>query len=330
MKEIRLTRSFLRNPFSSVIILLSVVLLVEALSWSIGFKIKSVKMEQAGGFANYIGLFLFVFILPELCTLSIVILLLNRFHNLVKIHSVQNTVRAISSYELSCLPVLLTAFLFFNPITQTVRFLTERFPVYNIHDYWQDYIIKTYTWSTYFTYLFPVLLIGYLAINVSLFIDFSKQRTLVQEAVRAQITEAEQKIAALSATFVPKPTPIAPSPYLTHLKGKDSTGEVSIPVNEAYFYTVEDRIYYAELVKGRFQISKTINELENELDPSVFFRIKRDYIINRQAVQGFSYWENGKYIVRLNTPDVYEIVVPRNRMNEFKEWLQLTLPTQNA
>ena len=175
-----------------------------------------------------------------------------------------------------------------------------------------------------------MLLIGYLAINVSLIIDVSKQRRSMHEANQAQITEAEQKIAALSATFVPKPIPATPTPYLTHLKAKDSTGEMSIPVNEAYYYTVEDRIYYAELVKGRFQISKTINELDKELDPSVFFRIKRDYIINRQAVQSFSYWENGKYIVRLNTSDGYEIVVPRNRMNEFKEWLQLTLPTQNA
>lgn len=330
MKEIRLTRSFLRNPLSSVIILLSIVLLVEALSWSIGFRIKAVKMEQAGGLTNYVGLLMFVFVLPELCTASIILLLLNRFHKLAKIERVSNTLRGIATYELSCLPVLLMSFIFFNPFTQTIRFLTEQFPVYTFNDYWTKYIVSTYTWSTYFTYLFPVLLIGYLAINVSLIIDASKQRRLTYEANQAQITEAEQKIAALSATFVPKPVPVTPTPYLTYLKGKDATGEVSVPVNDAYYYTVEDRIYYAELVKGRFQINKTINELDKELDPGVFFRIKRDYIINRQAVQSFSYWENGKYIVRLNTPDGYEIVVPRNRMNEFKEWLQLTLPTQNA
>lgn len=330
MREIRLTRSFLRNPLSSVIILLSVVLLVEALSWSIGYSIKSTKMDQAGGLASYVGLLLFVFIIPELFTLTIVIFLLNRFHEIARIKHVSNTLSGIFRYELSCLPVLLVSFVAFNPFTQTVRFLAERFPVYTVQDYWQDYILKTCTWSTYFMYLFPVLLIGYLAINVSLIIDTSKQRRLIYEANQVQITEAEQQIAALSATFIPKPVPVTPTPYLTHLKAKDATGEMSVPVNDAYFYTVEDRIYYAELVKGRFQINKTINELDKELDPGVFFRIKRDYIINRQAVQSFSYWENGKYIVRLNTPDVYEIVVPRNRMNEFKEWLQLTLPTQKA
>ncbi|MBC7568781.1 MAG: LytTR family transcriptional regulator DNA-binding domain-containing protein [Spirosoma sp.] len=330
MKEIRLTRSFLRNPLSSVMILLGLVLLMEALSWSIGYSIKSAKMDQAGGALPYIGLLISRLFIPELVTLFIVVFLLNSFHELAKIRYIPNTFKGIATYELSLCPVLLIAFVFFNPFTQTVRFLTEHFPIYSFQDYWQDYIIKTYTWSIYFTYLFPVLLIGYLAINISLIIDSSKQRRSTHEATQAQITEAEQKIAALSATFIPRPIPVTPTPYLTHLKGKGLTGEMTFTVNEAYFYTVEDRIYYAELTKGRFQISKTINELEKELDPDVFFRIKRDYIINRQAVQSFSYWENGKYIVRLNTPDVYEIVVPRNRMNEFKDWLQLTLPTQNA
>jgi len=330
MKEIRLTRSFLRNPFSSVIILLSLVLLMEALSWSIGYTIKAAKMKVAGGALPYIGKLVTQLLVPELITIFILVALLNLFHRLSKLQVVKNTLQAIVSYELSCLPVLVVAFLFFNPFTQTIRFLTEHFPDYTFQDYWTYYIVQTYTWSTYFTYLFPVILIGYLAINISLLVDFSSQRAAAQEAAEARVTEAEQELAALSAQFTPKPVSSAPTPYLTYLKGKNATGEISFPVNEAYFYTVEDRTYYAELVKGRFQVNKTINELETELDPDVFFRIKRDYIINRQAVQSYSYWENGKYIVRINMPDVYEIIVPRNRMIEFKEWLQATNPAQRV
>ena len=56
MKEIRLTRGFLRKPINSVVILLSIVLVIEALSWSIGYSIKSDKMHKAGGFMHYVGL----------------------------------------------------------------------------------------------------------------------------------------------------------------------------------------------------------------------------------------------------------------------------------
>ncbi|GAB4030562.1 hypothetical protein GCM10028809_23970 [Spirosoma gilvum] len=187
--------------------------------------------------------------------------------------------------------------------------------------YWQDYIVYTYTWSTYFKYLAPVILIGYIALNISLLRDYLQQRKEAQEKAESDAAIASQKYLELFETFSPKPT-VASTNYLNYLKGKGKQGEFDFPVNEAYYFTVEDRAYYAETVKERYMVSKTINELEAELDPAQFFRIKRDYIVNRQAVLHYSYWENGKYIVTLNNPDHHEIIVPRVRMQEFREWLQ--------
>ncbi|MVM40513.1 hypothetical protein GO730_27350 [Spirosoma sp. HMF3257] len=64
------------------------------------------------------------------------------------------------------------------------------------------------------------------------------------------------------------------------------------------------------------------NELEKELNPAQFLRIKRDYIVNRKAIASYAHWENGKYSIRLATPQPQTIVVPRNRMQELREWLQ--------
>ncbi|WP_461093344.1 LytTR family DNA-binding domain-containing protein [Spirosoma gilvum] len=113
-----------------------------------------------------------------------------------------------------------------------------------------------------------------------------------------------------------------PTKYLSHLKGRSNRGEFDFPVNEAYYFMVEDRAYYAETIKERYIVNKPLNELEEELDPAQFFRIKRDYIVNRQAVLHYSYLENGKYIVTLNNPTHYEIIIPRVRFQEFVEWLR--------
>ncbi|MFD2936039.1 LytTR family DNA-binding domain-containing protein [Spirosoma flavum] len=320
MKEIRLTRGFLSKPLNSVLILLSITVLIEAVSWSIGYDIKSYKMQRAGGFLHYTGLLFRSMVIPELFTITITIGLVNQFHKWLTITAVQNNWRSIGRYQLRFLPVLLVAFGLFNPATQTVRFLLDQFPNYSLKNYWEGYIIHTFTWSTYFKYLFPVLLIGYIAINVSLLSDYLKQRREAQEAAEAEAAKAAQDALALSATFLPKP--ITPSPYLSYLKGKNQLGELDFPVNDVYYFTIEERFYYAELAKGRYLISKTLNELETELDPTQFFRIKRDYIVNRQAVLNYAYWENGKYIVRLNTPEGHDIIVPRARMHEFREWLQ--------
>ena len=320
MKEIRLTRRFLSNPMNSVFILLSILVLIESVSWSIAYAIKLKHVQEAGGFILYTGSVFFMMFMPELITLVFTVVLLNGFHIWLKIHSVRNDWVAIVQYELKFLPVLALSFWFFNPFTQTIRFLAETFPRYSLDRYWHEYIIGTYTWSIYFKYLFPVILMGYIALNISLLSDFLKQRREAQEAAEAEATRAAQATLALSATFIPKPT--TPSPYLAHLKGKNAYGELDFPVGDVYFFTIEDRSYYAELAKGRYAVVKTLNDLEAELDPSQFFRIKRDYIVNRLAVLNYAYWENGKYIVRLNTPDHHEIVVPRARMQVFREWLQ--------
>lgn len=320
MKEIRLTRNFLRNPMNSVYILLSIYILLESVSWSIASTIKVAQVEEAGGYLKYIGRVSREILLPEICTLFIVIFLLNQTHRWLKLKAIEYKWEAIGQYELKFLPVLTFSFLVFNPITQSVRYLLEQYPVYSFGNYWNDYMLKTFTWHIYFLYLFPVLLIGYTALNISLFQDYLKQRREAQERAEAEAAEASQKVLALSATFSPQP--VTASSYLSYLKGKSALGEIEFPVNEAYYFTVEERFYYAESLKGRYLVGKTLNELETELDPTQFFRIKRDYIVNRQAVLHYSYWENGKYIVNLNTPDQHEIIVPRVRMHEFREWLQ--------
>ncbi|AKD57332.1 LytTR family DNA-binding domain-containing protein [Spirosoma radiotolerans] len=320
MKEIRLTRGFLNKPTNSVIILFSIIVLIEAISWSIGYDIKAHKVEKAGGYFYYVGVFLVKFLIPELFTLFITISLVNRFHKWFNMEIVENTWKEIGRYELRFLPVLALAFWLFDPVTQTIRFLLEQYPTYSFSNYWKSYIVDTYTWHVYFMYFFPVLLIGYTALNISLLQDFLHQRREAQEIAEAEAAKAAQEALALSATFLPKP--IVPSSFLTYLKGKNLLGELDFPVNDVYYFTIEERFYYAELAKGRYMISKTLNELEAELDPTQFFRIKRDYIVNRQAVLNYAYWENGKYIVRVNTPEGHDIIVPRARMQEFREWLQ--------
>lgn len=330
MKEIRLTRRFLSNPMNSVFILLGILLLIELVSWSIAYSIKLKQVHDAGGFLPYTGLIFYGLFLPELITLIFIIAFVNRSHVWLKINAVRNDWTSIGQYELKFLPILALSFWLFNPFTQTVRFLIKSFPGYSLQTYWNVFIIDTYSWSNYFRYLFPVILMGYVALNISLLSDFLKQRREAQEAAEAEATRAAQETLALSATFVSKPA--TPSPYLNHLKGKNPFGELDFPTGDVYFFTIEDRSYYAELAKGRYAVVKTLNELEAELDPGQFFRVKRDYIVNRHAVLNYAYWENGKYIVRLNTPDRHEIVVPRARMQIFREWLQenqQSLPERN-
>ncbi len=329
MNAIRVTRSFLRKPLNSVLILLSMVLLIEAIKWSVASGPMLRLATDAGGLLRYFGLLTSSVIVPDLFTAFIIVALVNRAHRWFKIKSISNNWNAVGRYELYFLPVFAFSFLVFNPVTQTVRYLLRSFPDYSLTTYWHDRILGTFTWEVYFNYLFPVIIIGYTALNISLVKDFLQQRREAQEAAEAKVIEAEQvalRAAQAAQQQQKEKAPVAAdatkSAYLAHLRGKDAAGELAFPIEDVHFFTVEDRYYYAELSKGRYLIGKTLNELDAELDSNQFFRIKRDYIVNRQSVLSYAYWENGKYIVRLNTPEHHELIVPRARMQEFREWLQ--------
>ncbi|QHV93821.1 hypothetical protein [Spirosoma endbachense] len=174
MNEVQVTRSFLKNPLSSLIILLAIVVLIEFLSWNIAYEAKLNLVNREGGLSAYITVLVRSLIIPEITTALIIAALLNLFHRLFKITHVKLNWTSLVRYELSFLPVLLLAYLIFSPITQTVRFLLEAYPDYTLTTYWTGYIQNSFWLAIYLRYLLPVCIIGYLLLNISLLIDLQK------------------------------------------------------------------------------------------------------------------------------------------------------------
>jgi hypothetical protein len=268
-------------------------------------------------------LFIRSMVIPEVCTVLILLSLLNQQHKYFRFDTIAINPKAIFHYQLKLLPVVLLAFFIFNPITETVRFALEKFPDYSFQNYLDSFLIGTFSGEIYVRYLIPILLIAYLSVNISLLSDYLLERQRVQQEAELESALMAQTIDQLSST---QPVTPVQTDQKLYLRGKNAHGEITFLSTDAYFFTVEERSYYAELPRGRYLVTKTLNELETELDVTQFFRIKRDYIVNKEAVLNYAYWENGKYIVRLNTPDNHEVIVPRARMHEFKEWLQGNVP----
>jgi DNA-binding LytR/AlgR family response regulator len=80
-----------------------------------------------------------------------------------------------------------------------------------------------------------------------------------------------------------------------------------------YLHTKENRNYLLE---------QTLEQLESELNPKDFFRVSRKFIIYINAIQDIVVYTNSRLKVKLNAYDEDEIIVSRERVNEFKSWLQ--------
>jgi DNA-binding LytR/AlgR family response regulator len=61
--------------------------------------------------------------------------------------------------------------------------------------------------------------------------------------------------------------------------------------------------------------------LEEQLQPTKFYRINRHLLVNIDAVQKVHTWLGGRLKLELTLPTTAETVVSRDRVNGFKDWL---------
>ena len=91
----------------------------------------------------------------------------------------------------------------------------------------------------------------------------------------------------------------------------------------AYFYT-KDKITFlvARSTGKRFPVDYPLDKLETQLDPAVFFRINRQFIINIAAIREMHPYSKSRVKVDLEPPATdLETVVSAERSSEFKQWL---------
>lgn len=89
----------------------------------------------------------------------------------------------------------------------------------------------------------------------------------------------------------------------------------------AYFYTV-NRVTFAVLFDGKEHIiDVTMEKLEDQLDPKIFFRANRSQIICLDVIYKFETFFGGKLNLKLIHPFKETITISRLKATEFKNWL---------
>ena len=88
------------------------------------------------------------------------------------------------------------------------------------------------------------------------------------------------------------------------------------------FYS-ENKGTYAHTTNGRsYLLDTTLEHLEQELSPKLFFRISRKYYININAIKDIISYTNSRLELKLNSYTEQEVIVARERVKDFKLWLE--------
>jgi DNA-binding LytR/AlgR family response regulator len=89
----------------------------------------------------------------------------------------------------------------------------------------------------------------------------------------------------------------------------------------AYFYT-EDKINFLVNNEGRrYTIDYNLDNLEELLDPKIYFRINRQYIISINSIKEMFAYTKSRVLIKLNPPSKHETIVSTERSGDFKLWL---------
>ncbi|MAZ72764.1 MAG: DNA-binding response regulator [Flavobacteriaceae bacterium] len=96
-----------------------------------------------------------------------------------------------------------------------------------------------------------------------------------------------------------------------------------ISVDEIECFYSENKGTYAHTVEGRdYLLDTTLEQLENELEPEMFFRISRKFYVNIHAIKDIISYTNSRLQLKLNSYKAQDVIVARERVRDFKLWLE--------
>lgn len=101
-------------------------------------------------------------------------------------------------------------------------------------------------------------------------------------------------------------------------------GDELIPLrtDTVRYFSIEDNTVTAYTNQGNsYRIPLTMNDLEQQLNPDLFFRLNRQYIAHIDSIRKISFFFSSKLIVRLAGCADDHIVISKEKSTLFKQWL---------
>lgn len=96
----------------------------------------------------------------------------------------------------------------------------------------------------------------------------------------------------------------------------------SIPTEEISFFYSEERVTFLQTHEHKkYVIEGNLEKTEGQLNPNIFFRLNRKYLISAEALDEIFTYSNSRLKITLKHCTDSDILVSREKVIPFKEWL---------
>lgn len=181
-------------------------------------------------------------------------------------------------------------------------------------------IIFTTAYDEYALRAFKVNSIDYLlkpVISLELKNALHKWRTLYIE--KQQHIEKQQPVVPIEALLKELKVTVH---YRERFLVKQGQKLVSVNTSDVAFFFARNALsFIITRANQKFVIDYTLDEVEQLVSPSQFFRANRQFIVSHDMITAVHSWFNGKLKLEVRLPMDDEIIVSREKAPVFKDWM---------
>jgi two-component system response regulator LytT len=109
--------------------------------------------------------------------------------------------------------------------------------------------------------------------------------------------------------------------------------QVAVKVGERFLLIQAEEIVHASVVDDTITVVtnsvsgtsnyRSLDELQERLDPAVFWRVHRSHLVNIHKIKEIVPWFSRNYILKMKDPKATEIPVSRSQTKRLREYLRL-------
>lgn len=101
--------------------------------------------------------------------------------------------------------------------------------------------------------------------------------------------------------------------------------EKIIPVNISdilFFRIVNDAVELTTKSSQQYRLNFTLDHIESVIDPKIFYRANRQYLIARDAIKAAEYYFDRKLLINLIQHNAEPVIVSKAKASDFLKWLE--------
>lgn len=134
----------------------------------------------------------------------------------------------------------------------------------------------------------------------------------------------EDKVQPVTLDLLNKVREMLRQQYKTRFVIKVGEHLKSIPVEDIqFFYSLDKATFLCTSDFKTYIVDYSLDRISEMVDEHRFFRINRKYILSNQSIADIVFYSNSRLKIKLKKPDEESIIVSRDKVPAFKEWLDL-------